>query len=44
MEDDVEQLLLAADPDARVGYKSADSAFLNTHLAMTEERIIAAAR
>ncbi|HFL3236848.1 TPA: transposase, partial [Clostridioides difficile] len=38
--DDVEQLRLAADPDAQVGHKSADSAFFGykTHLAMTEER------
>lgn len=45
IEDDVEQLSLAADPDARVGHKSADSAFFGykTHLAMTEERIITAA-
>ena len=45
VEDDVEQLALAADPDARVGHKSADSAFFGykTHLAMTEERIITAA-
>ncbi|WP_110930239.1 IS1182 family transposase [Paenibacillus bouchesdurhonensis] len=45
VEDDVEQLRLAADPDARVGHKSADSAFFGykTHLAMTEERIITAA-
>lgn len=43
--DDVEQLRLAADPDARVGHKSVDSAFFGykTHLAMTEERIITAA-
>ncbi|WP_240422180.1 IS1182 family transposase [Paenibacillus periandrae] len=43
--DDVEQLRLATDPDARVGHKSADSAFFGykTHLAMTEERIITAA-
>lgn len=43
--DDVEQLRLTADPDARVGHKSADSAFFGykTHLAMTEERIITAA-
>jgi len=43
--DDVEQLRLAADPDAQVGHKSADSAFFGykTHLAMTEERIITAA-
>src|SRR5690606_3487204 len=45
VEDDVEQLRLAADPDARVGHKSADSAFFGykTHLAMTEARIITAA-
>lgn len=45
VEDDVEQLHLAADPDARMGHKSADSAFFGykTHLAMTEERIITAA-
>lgn len=45
VEDDVEQLRLAADPDARVGHKSADSAFFGykTHLATTEERIITAA-
>lgn len=45
VEDDVEQLRLASDPDARVGHKSADSAFFGykTHLAMTEERIITAA-
>jgi transposase len=36
VEDDVEQIRLAADPDARVGHKSADSAFFGykTHLAM----------
>lgn len=45
IEDDVEQLRFAADPDARVGHKSADSAFFGykTHLAMTEERLITAA-
>lgn len=45
VEDDVEQLRIAADPDARVGHKSVDSAFFGykTHLAMTEERIITAA-
>lgn len=45
VEDDVEHLRLAKDPDARVGHKSADSAFFGykTHLAMTEERIITAA-
>ncbi|WP_136604892.1 IS1182 family transposase [Paenibacillus dokdonensis] len=41
----VEQLRLVADPDARVGHKSADSAFFGykTHLALTEERLITAA-
>lgn len=45
VEDDVEQLRLTVDPDARVGHKSADSAFFGykTHLAITEERIITAA-
>lgn len=45
VEDDVEQLRLAADPDARLGHKSADSAFFGykTHLVMSEERIITAA-
>lgn len=45
VEDDLEQLRLVADPDARVGHKSADSSFFGykTHLAMTEERIITAA-
>jgi len=45
VEDDVELLRIAADQDARVGHKSADSAFFGykTHLAMTEERIITAA-
>lgn len=45
VEDDVEQLRIAEDAEARVGHKSADSAFFGykTHLAMTEERIITAA-
>jgi transposase len=45
VEDDVEQLRIAADQDARVGHKSADSAFFGykTHIAMSEERIITAA-
>lgn len=45
VEDDVEQLRIAEDADARVGHKSADSSFFGykTHLAMTEERIITAA-
>lgn len=43
--DDLEYLHLSTDPDAKVGHKSADSAFFGykTHLAMTEERIITAA-
>ena len=43
--DDVEQLRLSSDPDARVGHKSANSSFFGykTHLAMSEERIITAA-
>jgi IS5 family transposase len=45
VEDDIEQLRISEDVDARVGHKSADSAFFGykTHLAMTEERIITAA-
>lgn len=45
VEDDVEQLRISQDQDARVGHKSADSSFFGykTHLAMTEERIITAA-
>lgn len=43
--DDVEQLRIAKEPDARVGHKSADSSFFGfkTHFAMIEERIITAA-
>lgn len=43
--DDQEQLRFSADPDAKVGHKSADSAFFGykTHLAMSEERLITAA-
>lgn len=43
--DDLEHLRHSNDPDAKVGHKSADSAFFGykTHLAMTEERIITAA-
>jgi transposase len=43
--DDLEQLRISEDPDARVGHKTADSSFFGykTHLAMTEERIITAA-
>jgi transposase len=45
VEDDLEQLRISEDQDARVGHKSADSSFFGykTHLAMTEERIITAA-
>lgn len=43
--DDLEQLRISEDQDARVGHKSADSSFFGykTHLAMTEERIVTAA-
>lgn len=43
--DDLEQLRISEDQDARVGHKSADSLFFGykTHIAMTEERIITAA-
>ena len=39
------QLSYSSDPDARVGHKSADSAFFGfkTHIAMSDERIITAA-
>lgn len=45
VEDDVEQLRISQDQDARIGHKSADSSFFGykTHIAMTEERIITAA-
>jgi hypothetical protein len=45
IEDDLEQLRISEDQDARIGHKSADSSFFGykTHLAMTEERIITAA-
>jgi transposase/IS5 family transposase len=45
VQDDLEQLQQANDPDARVGHKTADTSFFGykTHLAMTEERIITAA-
>jgi transposase len=45
VEDDLEQLRISEDQDARVGHKSADSSFFGykTHMAMTEERIITAA-
>jgi Transposase domain (DUF772)/Transposase DDE domain len=43
--DDLEQLRISEDQDAKVGHKSADSSFFGykTHLAMTEERLITAA-
>lgn len=43
--DDVEQLQISEDKDAKVGHKSADSSFFGykTHIAMSEERIITAA-
>ncbi|MFS0725016.1 IS1182 family transposase [Paenibacillus sp. 1P07SE] len=45
VDDDVEQLRLSSNPDARIGHKSADSSFFGfkTHYAMSEERIITAA-
>lgn len=43
--DDLEQLQISSDEDAKVGHKSADTSFFGykTHIAMTEERIITAA-
>jgi hypothetical protein len=43
--DDIEQLRISEDEDARVGHKTRDTAFFGykTHLAMSEERIITAA-
>lgn len=43
--DTLENRCISADPEARVGHKSADSSFYGykTHLAMTEDRIITAA-
>lgn len=43
--DDREHIQMSKDEDARIGHKSAESAFFGykTHLAMTEERIITAA-
>lgn len=40
--DDIEQLALSKDKDARKGHKTADSSFFGykTHIAMSEERII----
>jgi hypothetical protein len=45
VEDHQEHLQFSNDPDARVGHKTADSAFFGykTHIAMNEERIITAA-
>ncbi|EMK3032337.1 IS1182 family transposase [Mangrovibacillus sp. Mu-81] len=45
VEDDLMYLQESADPDARIGHKTADSSFFGykTHLAMVEERIITAA-
>ena len=45
IEDYDTQLSYSSDPDARVGHKSADSAFFGfkTHIAMSDERIITAA-
>lgn len=43
--DDMEQLRISEDQDARIGHKSADSSFFGykTHIAMSEERIITSA-
>lgn len=43
--DDLEHLQQSADPDAKIGHKTADTSFFGykTHLAMSEERIITAA-
>jgi hypothetical protein len=43
--DDLEQLALSKDKDARIGHKTYDTSFFGykTHIAMTEERIITAA-
>lgn len=43
--DDLEQMELSKDQDARVGHKTYDTSFFGykTHIAMTEERIITAA-
>ncbi len=45
VEDDLEQLAVSKDEDAKVGHKTADTSFFGykTHLAMTPERIITAA-
>lgn len=43
--DDIEQLRISEDADARIGHKTADTSFFGykTHIAMNEERIITAA-
>ncbi|MDP4155766.1 MAG: IS1182 family transposase [Bacillota bacterium] len=45
VEDYTEQLNFSADPDARIGHKTADTSFFGykTHIAMSDERIITAA-
>lgn len=45
IDDDIEQLALSKDHDAKVGHKTADSSFFGykTHLAMSDERIITSA-
>lgn len=45
VEDYTEQLDFSADPDARLGHKTADSSFFGfkTHIAMSDERLITAA-
>ena len=45
LDDNLEQIKVQNDPDARVGHKTADTSFFGykTHLAMTNERIITAA-
>lgn len=45
IKDDIEQLELSKDEDARIGHKTADTAFFGykTHIAMSEERIITSA-
>lgn len=45
LEDDLEELKLSKDADAKIGHKTHDTSFFGykTHIAMTEERIITAA-
>ncbi|MFL0253353.1 transposase, partial [Clostridium neuense] len=45
VDDDIEQLTLSKDEDAKVGHKTADTSFFGykTHIAMSEERIITSA-